>query len=115
MTLICMQNFANVTDTTLARPILFSCYTSKSYQEVEREELRMLVQVGKTASMQGICIRTCMESGALRVNRMLQGKLKVFYEEELNVQLVIFDQVLDHITRIDRVLRQPLGHLLLGR
>jgi dynein heavy chain 1 len=31
----------------------------------------------------------------------------------LNVPLVVFDTVLDHITRIDRVLRQPLGHLLL--
>lgn len=27
--------------------------------------------------------------------------------------LVVFDSVLDHILRIDRVLRQPLGHLLL--
>merc|ERR1712227_509102 len=35
------------------------------------------------------------------------------YEEELAVHLVIFDQVLDHIVRMDRVLRQPLGHLLL--
>ena len=26
---------------------------------------------------------------------------------------MIFDDALDHITRIDRVLRQPLGHLLL--
>ncbi|HAY67633.1 MAG TPA: hypothetical protein DCY82_05000, partial [Acidimicrobiaceae bacterium] len=31
----------------------------------------------------------------------------------LDVPLVVFDSVLDHILRIDRVLRQPLGHLLL--
>jgi len=31
----------------------------------------------------------------------------------LNVPLVVFDSVIDHILRIDRVLRQPLGHLLL--
>ena len=43
----------------------------------------------------------------------MQGKLKVFNEEELSVPLVVFDEVLDHILRIDRVLRQPLGHLLL--
>merc|ERR1712194_96276 len=36
-----------------------------------------------------------------------------FSEEEMNVQLVVFSDVLDHVTRIDRVLRQPLGHLLL--
>lgn len=44
---------------------------------------------------------------------LLQGKLRVFNEEVFNVQLVFFDEVLDHVTRIDRVLRQPLGHLLL--
>lgn len=37
----------------------------------------------------------------------------MFYEEELNVPLVIFDQVLDHVLRIARVLRQPMGHCLL--
>ena len=31
----------------------------------------------------------------------------------MDVPLVVFDSVLDHILRIDRVLRQPLGHLLL--
>lgn len=31
----------------------------------------------------------------------------------LSVPLVVFDDVLDHILRIDRVLKQPLGHLLL--
>jgi dynein heavy chain 1 len=31
----------------------------------------------------------------------------------LDVPLVVFDSVLDHILRIDRVLKQPLGHLLL--
>jgi dynein heavy chain 1 len=43
----------------------------------------------------------------------IEGRLRTFYEEELNVQLVVFDTVIDHILRIDRVLRQPLGHLLL--
>eukprot|EP00923_Selenidium_pygospionis_P010873 GHVN01019032.1.p1 GENE.GHVN01019032.1~~GHVN01019032.1.p1 ORF type:complete len:2863 (-),score=448.94 GHVN01019032.1:301-8082(-) len=71
--------------TDIDRPILFSSYMGQKYQEAEREELR----------------------------DMIRGKLRVFNEEELNVQLVLFDQVLDHVTRIDRVLRQPLGHLLL--
>lgn len=66
-------------------PILFSCYIENHYSEVDREVLRELVQ----------------------------RKLEIFYEEELSVHLVIFDQVLDHIVRMDRVLRQPLGHLLL--
>jgi dynein heavy chain 1 len=29
------------------------------------------------------------------------------------VPIVVFDEVLEHILRIDRVLRQPLGHCLL--
>jgi dynein heavy chain 1 len=37
----------------------------------------------------------------------------VFYEEELDVPLVLFDEVLDHVLRIDRIFRQPQGHVLL--
>lgn len=37
----------------------------------------------------------------------------MFNEEKLDVPIVVFDSVLDHIIRIDRVLKQPLGHLLL--
>jgi len=48
-----------------------------------------------------------------RLREFIQARLSVFNEEVLNVQLVIFDSVLEHILRIDRVLRQPLGHLLL--
>jgi dynein heavy chain 1 len=39
--------------------------------------------------------------------------VQVFYEEELDVPLVLFNEVLDHILRIDRVFRQPQGHALL--
>ena len=37
----------------------------------------------------------------------------MFYEEELDVPLVLFNEVLDHVLRIDRIYRQPQGHLLL--
>ena len=40
-------------------------------------------------------------------------RTQVFYEEELDVPLVLFDEVLDHVLRIDRIFRQPQGHLLL--
>lgn len=43
----------------------------------------------------------------------VQARLKGFYEEELDVKLVLFDQMLDHVLRIDRIYRQPQGHLLL--
>lgn len=43
----------------------------------------------------------------------VKARLKVFYEEELDVPLVLFDEVLEHVLRIDRIFRQPQGHLLL--
>ncbi|KAL3321193.1 Cytoplasmic dynein 1 heavy chain 1 [Cichlidogyrus casuarinus] len=69
----------------LQRPILFSNWLSKDYSPVEQEELRQYVK----------------------------ARLKVFYEEELDVPLVLFNQVLDNVLRIDRVFRQSQGHLLL--
>ncbi|XP_063712959.1 cytoplasmic dynein 1 heavy chain 1-like isoform X4 [Symsagittifera roscoffensis] len=69
----------------LKGPILFSNWLSKDYMPVEQEQLRDYVK----------------------------ARLKVFYEEELDVQLVLFNEVLDHVLRIDRVFRQPQGHLLL--
>ena len=69
----------------LERPILFSSYLTRYYTSVSQEELK----------------------------KYIQARLVVFNEEELSVPLVVFDSVIDHILRIDRVLKQPLGHLLL--
>ncbi|GKY90587.1 hypothetical protein MPSEU_000032400 [Mayamaea pseudoterrestris] len=68
----------------LARPMFFTSWLSKDSRRVEREELK----------------------------DFLVARLRVFYEEELDVPLVVFDEVLDHVLRIDRVLRQPMGHVL---
>ena len=38
---------------------------------------------------------------------LLLHLLQVFYEEELDVPLVLFNEVLDHVLRIDRIFRQP--------
>merc|ERR1719506_629086 len=81
---VCRQHL-NAKDEDLKRPIYFSTYLRENYEEASREELR----------------------------EYIQAKLAVFNEEELNVELVIFDDALEHILRIARVLRQPLGHLLL--
>ena len=48
------------------------------------------------------------------LRKYVQARMRDFHEEELNVKLVVFDDVLDHVLRIDRVLRQPVGHLLVG-
>jgi dynein heavy chain 1 len=69
----------------LAKPMFYTNWLSKDTRRVERDELK----------------------------DFLSARLRVFYEEELDVPLVVFDEVLEHILRIDRVLRQPMGHLLL--
>ena len=77
--------FPGIDTKCLDRPIIFSTYITKSYQSVGLEDLRGYVL----------------------------EKLKTFNEEVYDVQLVVFDEVLEHIIKIDRVLRQPIGHLLL--
>lgn len=69
----------------LQRPILYSNWTTKDYLPIGREALRDFVK----------------------------ARLRVFYEEELDVPLVLYDDILDHVLRIDRVFRQPQGHVLL--
>ncbi|KAK9240220.1 dynein heavy chain, N-terminal region 1-domain-containing protein [Lipomyces kononenkoae] len=69
----------------LEGPILYSNWLSKNYVPVELAELR----------------------------EFTNARLKTFCEEELDVPLVLFDEALDHILRIDRVFRQPQGHLIL--
>ena len=80
------KHFPNVdSGRALERPILFTNYLNKNYISVKQDDLK----------------------------KFIEARLVTFYEEELNVPLVVFDSVMDHILRIDRVLRQPLGHLLL--
>ncbi|RYP75736.1 hypothetical protein DL771_002223 [Monosporascus sp. 5C6A] len=69
----------------LAGPILFSNWLSKNYVPVDREQLRDFVK----------------------------ARLKTFCEEEVDVPLILFNDVLEHVLRIDRVFRQPQGHLIL--
>jgi dynein heavy chain 1 len=81
-----MEHFPTVNhEEALVRPILFSNWTSKYYVSIDRDALR----------------------------EYTKARLKVFYEEELDVPLVLFNDVLDHVLRIDRVFRQVQGHLLL--
>lgn len=82
---IASKHFPSLSPSALQRPVLYSNWLSKEYKSVDRNELREFVK----------------------------ARLKVFYEEELDVPLVLFNEVLDHILRIDRVFRQPQGHALL--
>ncbi|XP_052105179.1 cytoplasmic dynein 1 heavy chain 1-like isoform X5 [Mytilus californianus] len=83
---VALKHFPSINkEEALTRPILFSNWLCKDYVPVDREDLR----------------------------EYTKARLKVFYEEELDVPLVLFDEVLDHVLRIDRIFRQPSGHVLL--
>ncbi|KAJ5127831.1 hypothetical protein N7448_008610 [Penicillium atrosanguineum] len=83
---IALEHFPTIDDQeALKGPILFSNWLSKNYVPVEQERLRDFVK----------------------------ARLRTFCEEEVDVPLVLFNDVLEHALRIDRVFRQPQGHLIL--
>ncbi|CAM1511285.1 Fc.00g087980.m01.CDS01 [Cosmosporella sp. VM-42] len=83
---IALQFFPTIDEEkALGGPILFSNWLSKNYIPVDREQLRDFVK----------------------------ARLKTFCEEEVDVPLILFNDVLEHVLRIDRVFRQPQGHLIL--
>ena len=82
---VASECFPSMSPQALERPILFTNLLTNNYISCGKDELI----------------------------KKIETKLGAFYEEELNVPLVIFDSVLEHILRIDRVLKQPIGHLLL--
>jgi dynein heavy chain 1 len=83
---IAVDYFPNIDESkALGGPILFSNWLSKHYVPVDREQLRDFVK----------------------------ARLRTFCEEEVDVPLILFNDVLEHVLRIDRVFRQPQGHLIL--
>ncbi len=82
---IALKHFPNIPCSALRRPILFSSWLSQHSESVDKDVL----------------------------HDFLSARLRVFYEEELDVPLILFDDALEHVLRIDRVLRQRMGHLLL--
>jgi len=82
---VAKTRFPGISEQCLKRPIFYSRYLTKEYTSVEPEALK----------------------------EYIEARLEVFYEEVVDIPLVVFESVMDHILRIDRVLRQPLGHCLL--
>lgn len=69
----------------LQEPVLYSSWLTPRYEPADEHELRTFVR----------------------------ERLRVFSDEELAVDLVLHEDFLDHALRIDRVLRQPQGHMIL--
>lgn len=83
---IALEHFPSIDEEkALKGPILYSNWLSKNYVPVDREQLRDFVK----------------------------ARLKTFCEEEVDVPLILFNDVLEHVLRIDRVFRQAQGHLIL--
>lgn len=83
---IALEHFPTINEEqALKGPILYSNWLSRNYAPVDQEQLRDFVK----------------------------ARLKTFCEEEVDVPLVLFNDVLEHALRIDRVFRQPQGHLIL--
>ncbi|ORY81439.1 dynein heavy chain, cytosolic [Protomyces lactucae-debilis] len=83
---VAQQHFPNIDETNaLEQPMLYSNWLSKDYRPVGADEMRFYIK----------------------------ARLKTFCEEEVDTSLVLYDDAIDHVLRIDRVFRQPQGHLIL--
>ncbi|GEQ70602.1 hypothetical protein JCM33374_g4280 [Metschnikowia sp. JCM 33374] len=80
------KNFPNSNlETTLKGPVLYSTWLTGEYESVSEDALAVFVR----------------------------ERLRVFSEEEMEYNLILFEDLLDHALRIDRVLRQHQGHMIL--
>jgi dynein heavy chain 1 len=79
-------HFPNIdTRTTLKEPIYFSNWLSLGYESVDELDLTLFIS----------------------------ERFKVFSEEEVEVDFILHENLLDYALRIDRVLRQEQGHMIL--
>lgn len=78
--------FPNINEAeALEGPLLYSGWLSQHYVPVNREVMRQYIR----------------------------ARLKTFCEEEVDTPLVPYDEMIEHVLKIDRVFKQPQGHLIL--
>ena len=96
-------------EVALKAAILYSNWLTKDYTPVEQEELRDFVKARlKVIIMFYLLHIICKQASFSQcVLSLIVSLLQVFYEEELDVPLVLFNEVLDHVLRIDRIFKQP--------
>lgn len=98
---VALKHFPNIDrDKALNRPILYSNWLSKVSDRAELFWTSLQTQRRLTASALLLQDYVPVEQEELR--DYVKARLKVFYEEELDVPLVLFNEVLDHVLRIDR-------------
>lgn len=72
-------------DEALKLPIIYSDWLSYEYEPIDKNDLR----------------------------RFVKQKLEIFSEEEFNTNAILYEDLLEHSLRIDRVLKSTQGHLML--
>lgn len=83
---VALKHFVHVNlEESMKEPVLYSEWLSSQYESVNKQSLQQFVE----------------------------QRLRVFSEEENEVDLIIYDEFLDYALRIDRVLRQHQGHMIL--
>ena len=83
----CNKHFATIDcSAILTGPLLFSNLMSSDYRFVENLDA---------------------------LTNVIKGKLKLYYEEEGQKEIILFEDSIDHILRINRVFGQIQGHMLL--
>lgn len=83
---VALKVFVHVNlEESMKEPVLYSEWLSSQYESVNKKSLQLFVE----------------------------QRLRVFSEEENEVDLILYDEFLDYALRIDRVLRQHQGHMIL--
>ena len=93
----------------------------EAMHNVAIEYFSRLLDVGMTECLEvPLIFSTCIDSMGryMSIDRdslraVLKSKISLFCDEVVGKPLVIFDELLDWVCRIDNVLRNPMGHLLL--
>ncbi|KAK6589101.1 dynein heavy chain [Cryptosporidium xiaoi] len=76
-------------------------------------ELNIETDLKRPLLFTSIVTSVCQEIPRSVVREFLESRLSTYYEEQGCGRFVFFDEFLDNVNRVDRVLRQPFGHLLL--
>lgn len=103
---VALKHFPNIDkEKALNRPILYSNWLSKvnyrwdcflNYEKLSQALCPLLL------TALAFCVQDYIPVEQEELRDYVKARLKVFYEEELDVPLVLFNEVLDHVLRIDR-------------
>eukprot|EP01051_Picozoa_sp_SAG22_P003707 SAG22_NODE_184_length_15968_cov_39.081858_1_plen_195_part_00 len=110
--------------TTFERPVLFSTWMTKQYREVDQEQLRELVRARlKTFADEELDVKlvvrqrsSLLKAGSdhclsLCFPAFPCGSTALTSDTRCNQ---VFNSVLEHVLRIDRIIKQPSGHMMLA-